>query len=789
MSKKIKKTVSILLSIIMVFSVFAIVPFTASATNDPVYVKVTDEPEDWSGDYLIVYENGSKAFNGGSDLNSAGNCIDVTISGGEIASGNAANAAKVTIAKIDGGYSIKTAGGTYIGGQSGTNKIVTDSDAILNTISLDDDDYAQIVSNTAYFRYNTTWGGFRYYKSVQQQPVCLYKYTEPEEPEPEPAVGTIYDSGEHDASELNTGDYIVSGIGSIYDQNSEYTITLKAGTYTDWPGGDSAYDEDYTIEEAGLFEISTDAGNVLCFSDWMEDDYMPFVDGAIANAFYVESADHDAKTITLAGANLPTEPEPEPITLNFTDDSQFNEWYDYCHGYGYWYIGAGDDDDDYGVAFVGLSDQASGTYTLADLDTESSYVFIEATNTVVSLTDASLTVTVDGPTVTVSGTVTGNDGNTYAVTITAPASYTVVWMNGDEEIETDYDVPYDVTPTYDGETPTKAEDDNYTYTFSGWTDGENTYGLTDALPAVTADVTYTATFEATPKAPATTYKVTWNDWDGTELGYSEVAEGDAPLNPYEGLAKDDDVLYTYTFTGWTDENGTFYATDAELPAVTADITYTATFEAEPKTVEIIDGKCYIDGILAKGAGLVPYEGDYYYVKANGTIYKDASLCISEDKTNGLLPAGKYAFDEDGKMIIYNGIVNGCYYVDGAAVKGAGLIEIDGDYYYVKANGTIYKDSTLVITEEKANGLAPAGLYTFDADGKMVYKDGVVDGYYYVNNVLTKGVGLVEHDGDIYFVKQNGAIYKNSTLVVTEAKTNGLAPKGIHAFDADGKMVN
>ncbi len=34
----------------------------------------------------------------------------------------------------------------------------------------------------------------------------------------------------------------------------------------------------------------------------------------------------------------------------------------------------------------------------------------------------------------------------------------------------------------------------YVYTFSGWTDGTNSYGLTDTLPDVTDDVTYTATF-------------------------------------------------------------------------------------------------------------------------------------------------------------------------------------------------------------------------------------------------------------------------------------------------------
>ena len=191
MKKTIKKSVSLLLVVIMVFSVFAIVPITASASDDVVFVKVTEEPDDWSGDYLIVYEgddgDDSVAFNGGAgSLNAAGNLIDVTISDGKIASDAATAAAKVTIAQIDGGYSIKTADDIYIGGQRNANKIITSDVAILNTISYDDDgevNCAIIVSNDSYLRYNTGWGGFRYYKSVQQEPVQLYKYTEPE-PEP-----------------------------------------------------------------------------------------------------------------------------------------------------------------------------------------------------------------------------------------------------------------------------------------------------------------------------------------------------------------------------------------------------------------------------------------------------------------------------------------------------------------------------------------------------------------------------------------------------------------------------
>ena len=83
---------------------------------------------------------------------------------------------------------------------------------------------------------------------------------------------------------------------------------------------------------------------------------------------------------------------------------------------------------------------------------------------------------------------------TYYVYREVP-KYTVTWKNDDgTTLKTDTDVEEGTTPTYDGTTPEKAEDENYTYTFSGWTDGENSYGLTDTLPGVTGNVTYTATF-------------------------------------------------------------------------------------------------------------------------------------------------------------------------------------------------------------------------------------------------------------------------------------------------------
>ena len=57
-----------------------------------------------------------------------------------------------------------------------------------------------------------------------------------------------------------------------------------------------------------------------------------------------------------------------------------------------------------------------------------------------------------------------------------------------------------------------------------------------------------------------------------------------------------------------------------------------------------------------------------------------------------------------------------YYVDGIKTY-AGLIEIDGSYYYVKTNCEVVHGKKYFIS--KTNGLMANGSYTFDDDGKMV----------------------------------------------------------------------
>ncbi|MBR4868871.1 MAG: InlB B-repeat-containing protein, partial [Clostridia bacterium] len=80
-----------------------------------------------------------------------------------------------------------------------------------------------------------------------------------------------------------------------------------------------------------------------------------------------------------------------------------------------------------------------------------------------------------------------------------PKKYTVTWKNYDGQVlETDTGVAYNSTPSYNGATPTRAEDENFTYTFKGWS---------PTVSAVTDNVVYTAQFTAISKRVEPSYTV------------------------------------------------------------------------------------------------------------------------------------------------------------------------------------------------------------------------------------------------------------------------------------------
>ena len=77
--------------------------------------------------------------------------------------------------------------------------------------------------------------------------------------------------------------------------------------------------------------------------------------------------------------------------------------------------------------------------------------------------------------------------------------YGVTFKNEDGSELTTVKVAFGEAPSYTGMTPVKDETEQYTFTFDGWTDGTNTYGAEDELPAVMEDAIYTAVFSKTEK--------------------------------------------------------------------------------------------------------------------------------------------------------------------------------------------------------------------------------------------------------------------------------------------------
>jgi len=131
--------------------------------------------------------------------------------------------------------------------------------------------------------------------------------------------------------------------------------------------------------------------------------------------------------------------------------------------------------------------------------------------------------------------------------------YTVTWKNYDgSTLETDTEVPYNTTPTYNGSTPAKPQTTDKTFAFTGWS---------PAISPVADDITYTAQFSESARL----YTITWiiNGVSTTE----QIAYGTIPTH-----ADPEKVIGNckYDFLGW----------DVTPVAVTGDATYTAVFSDE-----------------------------------------------------------------------------------------------------------------------------------------------------------------------------------------------------------------
>ena len=206
--------------------------------------------------------------------------------------------------------------------------------------------------------------------------------------------------------------------------------------------------------------------------------------------------------------------------------------------------------------------------------------------------------------------------------------FTVTWMNGTTQLETDKDVPYGATPEYNGNEPTKAEDENNTYTFLGWNTDQNATTKLETLPNVTADVTYYAIFSATAIPKYTlTYKA--NGGSGAPAAVSDNKAGDTvDLNysnqPTHAQQDGKNVI----FIGWTETNdsGKVYSNGETLPSLADKVT----FPNSNITVYAVwglddNGNGVPDALEAKVTYKV--EKGYWYDAATGQATGSEIVCL------------------------------------------------------------------------------------------------------------------------------------------------------------------
>ena len=375
-----------------------------------------------------------------------------------------------------------------------------------------------------------------------------------------------------------------------------------------------------------------------------------------------------------------------------------------------------------------------------------------------TITTSTNTISVNGTTVTATPTAStaeytyafsswtnGTATVTGALTVTANFSrttntYTVTWKNGEDVLETDESVAYGTTPTYNGSTPTKAADAQYTYTFNSWT---------PEVAAVTGNATYTATFTGTPK----NYTLTWTtDGDALTGDYTTgtVAYGtaiEAPNTP---------TKTGYSFTGWRSSISGTVETPSTMPA--QNLTYTATWEIAFSGIILWDNKDddYYDAFKANDGTTADVLYPRQFKQGNWS-----TLCLPFDVNRGTMMSQKL-----------NGSVYEFKYATGDATVGdnvmlyfakANTMEA-GKCYIVNANSTLaaktsftFSNVTFDLTNDLEEHLTSASAYDNLPETKTQGTIGLV-------GTLRKGTLIGEATGNKYMgLKNNKIWYPNPSV--------------------------
>ena len=806
-------------------------------TAEPVastWIKVTTAPSDWSGTYLIVYEEGNVIFDGSlTTLDAVNDCKDVTITDGKIV---VDDMYAFVISAVQGGYSIRSASGYYIGQTSDANGLKSStSTAYANSISLNDDGSVNIVSGGAYLRFNSASNQmrFRYYKSSSyenQKSICLYKLVDPNAPACEHEYDNACDTSCNKCGETReVGEHSFTTKAS--NQQATPADCDNAATYYVQCDNCDAVSDTKTVAvgNANGHAFNTKASSTLASA----------ADCDNAATYYVQCDNCDAvdttKTVEVG------EERGHGHTAGFrysSDGAGTGTHTKYCNDCNAAIEGEKNVTCSGGTATCTAKAECStcgaeygevdennhtsrATYIRYDDAHTVSYPCCGATKDELHTYDKTTHRCVCGALEKFTITLNANGGkfNSGAVAI---------------DVSGEYGTDFTAIP----EMPTKDGSD-----LIGWTDESgNTIVLNDykftATITVYAQWCDHADTKAVDNGDGTHDIVCANEKCNKVITDNEPHSYDkTPGTCVCGVKLTGWIDNSYyengeKVTGWKEVDGAWYyfgengyCTGLQrLPYLTElgykpnqeDIDYAANkgtafkdateawfyFDQDGKLMTgftgILDGKYVENGMIPWHPGFVEVDGEWYYFvgdaenggnkMANGQIYvtRNAEAAGYETGDQIVFVNGQVDTTVDG-IVDKEGVLY--YYESGKLMAGNGLTKIGDKYIYVRSSGKLAVGEYYI----PANDLGVvSALYTFDANGYMVmpkYTDvnGVVEGFYYVDGKVDYGAGLIEWNGDIYYVRSNGQVATGWYYVTNVNEMEGFQ-KGMKLnFGEDGKL--
>lgn len=273
------------------------------------------------------------------------------------------------------------------------------------------------------------------------------------------------------------------------------------------------------------------------------------------------------------------------------------------------------------------------------------------------------------------------DRNVYACYTSTLRTYTVTWVNANgTTLETDTNVPYGSTPTYNGATPTY--------------NGQTSTGWSPAVAPVTGDQTYTAVYVPIYNA---TFALSATDSDTGSpktLQIVQVQEGSTPAYTGATPTTVQGDSTEFTFTGWSPAPAPIYASTTYTAQFQDNRSLTVQYlsrniteyESDSNTKFATDGLGYATRLTSAKAPATSVEG-YAFRIDNALEVVDLSA------TSGAVTIAQFAF-------------NGCASLQHLIIRSSTMATLIGtnaftDTPIARGEGAIYVPTSLVATY-KAN---------------------------------------------------------------------------------------